>query len=416
MPSEITNPFDEMNDIDTIEDLIYVFEQAVQLTEEGQEFWYARDLQKLFQYTEWRKFSENVIEKAKIACDQSGNQVLNHFVQADKMVTLGSGSERKVDDIILSRYACYLTAQNADSKKPPVAFAQTYFAIQTRKQELSDQANRVAVPMAEDEKRVYLRNQIKEHNKQLSSAAKAAGVITPKEFAIFHSKGYQGLYGKTVPEIRSHKGLSKSAEILDRMGSTELAANFFRVTQTEEKLRKDNIVGIQKAYDTHYAVGRKVRDAMLEISGTRPEDLPAVDSIKKAEKRLSSIQQPMFPLENVEQSSNVVKTDTSLIENRPVDIKTEIWKYALLVMATKENGEISTSNLIEELQDYIKVPVESQEMLSGRKDSKFSQLVRNLKSHKTTKSNFIYLGYAESIRGGFRITDKGHDFVKAEFS
>lgn len=264
-----------------IERLIAEFEAAARFDENGIEYWTARALQNLLGYSDYRNFL-NIIEKAKVSCETAGQPVLDHFVEVTDMIELGKGATREIDDIRLSRYACYLITQNGDAKKKPIAFGQTYFTIQTRRQEISDQSTSggVAVPQSEDEKRVLLRKQIKEHNRYLSSAAKDAGVVTPQEFAIFHSKGYQGLYGKTVPEIRRHRGLSSSSDILDRMGSTELAANFFRVTQTEEKLRKDKIKGLEKAYVTHYAVGRQVRDAMLKISGIAPEDLPAVESIK----------------------------------------------------------------------------------------------------------------------------------------
>lgn len=313
-------------------------------------------------------------------------------------------------------------------KKQPVAFGQTYFALQTRRQELSDRAaeTSVAVPQSEDVKRVFLRNQIKEHNRYLASAAKNSGVTTPQEFAIFHSQGYQGQYGMSVPQIRQHRGLVKSADILDRMGSTELAANFFHVTQTEEKLRKDNVKSPRAAYATHYAVGRQVRDALLKISGIAPEDLPVTDNIKKAERRLKN-EQSTIPYIN--QQSNIEPTtfleveevvmdtqDASTDDRKPIDLRKDLWKFALLLMAIRSDGKISTTELIAELPNYIHIPTDSQEPLSGRKDNKFSQLERNSKSHKTSKTNFIYQGYTEDFEGGFRITAKGRDFVKEYFS
>jgi hypothetical protein len=401
-----------------IERLIAAFEEAAHIDEDGDEYWLARDIQILLDYQKWENF-EKAMQRGMNACEQSGQEVRAHWLPEVRKSISGKGRVEEVPDYRMTRYACYLTAQNADATKKPVAFAQTYFAIQTRRQELSDQAaTGVAVPLSEDEKRVFLRNQIKEHNRYLSSAAKDAGVVTPQEFAIFHSHGYQGLYGKTVPQIRRHKGLPASADILNRMGSTELAANFFRVTQTEEKLRKDNIKGLHKAYATHYAVGRQVRDAMLKISGIAPEDLPAVESISQAEKRLKLEARDLKP---VKQSQSPVQTALEVAtppedDRRPVNLRTDLWKFSLLVMATKPSGEISTSDLIAELPAYIHVPEESQEGLVGRTDNKFSQLVRNLKSHKTAKTNFIYQGYAESIPDGFRITERGREFVKNYFS
>lgn len=392
----------------TIDGLIDAFEASAQKTEDGIEFWYARDLQKLFDYAKWGKF-EQVIERAKMACVESDNEPEDHFLEVFPHAGKNPQGGRPARNFMLSRYACYLTAQNGDPRKKPVAFAQTYFAIQTRKQEVAERA--VAVPMSEDEKRVYIRNQLKEHNKYLASAAKGAGVVTPDQFAIFQSKGYQGLYGKTVPEIRRYKGLAKSAPILDRMGSTELAANFFRVTQTEEKLRNEKVKGVQAAYNTHYEVGRQVRDAMLKISGIAPEDLPAVESIKKAEKRLKAAPAPtMIEAEPSPDDEDEVIENTELAP-QPIDLRADLWKYALLVMVQQPNMEISTSDLISELPKYIQIPNGVEQNNSSRGDSKFSQIVRNLKSHKDAATNFIKLGYAEAIPRGFRATEKGRQFV-----
>lgn len=394
----------------TIDDLIDAFEACAQTTDDGIEYWLARDLQKLLDYAKWEKF-EQVIGRAMTASNESGKSPEDHFVEVFPHVGKNPQGGRPARDFMLSRYACYLTAQNGDARKRPVAFAQTYFAIQTRKQEVTESSQGVAVPLSEDEKRVYIRNQIKEHQKYLSSAAKGAGVTTPLEFSIFHSKGYQGLYGKTAPQIRKYKGLAKSAQILDRMGSTELAANFFRVTQTEEKLRKANVKGVQAAYDTHYEVGRQVRDAMLNISGIAPEDLPAVESIKKAEKRLRAA----LPAATIEPETAPVE-DNSVIEQevvelQKVDLRRDLWKYALLIMVQRPNMEISTSDLIAELPNYIRIPDGAEANNSSRGDSKFSQIVRNLKSHKDSATNFIRLGYAEAIPRGVRATEKGRAFV-----
>lgn len=409
-PKEILDITKQDMDDGSIEGLIDAFEACSYKTDDGQEFWYARDLQKLFDYGEFR-FFKGPLDKAVIACKQSGKNPNHHFVQVHDMVGIGSGATRQIDDMQMSRYACYLTAQNCDAKKKPVAFAQTYFAIQTRRQEVTDLENAVAVPLTEDEKRVYLRNQIKEHNRYLSSAAKEAGVITPLEFAIFHSKGYQGLYGKNVGQIRRHKGLAKSVDILDRMGSTELAANFFRVTQTEEKLRKEKTQGKDKAYKTHYEVGRQVRDAMLKISGIAPEDLPAVDSIKQAEKRLKIQSKATPPIKPQVPASIVPKVEKQTPIQPPIDLRRDLWKYSLLVLVQQPAMEMLTSDLIAELPNYVTVPETVEQANESRGDSKFSQLVRNLKSHKSTKSNFIYQGYAESIPRGFRATEKGKAFV-----
>ncbi len=257
-----------------------VFESIKKTNQIDQEYWSAREMFKALDYKDWRKFV-NVINKAKIACQKSEQQEKNHFVQVDKMVRIGSGAERNVGDLDLSRYACYLIIQNADPNKEVVALGQTYFAIQTRKQELADQKFDFN-EKSETEKRLFLRQEMVEHNKQLAEAAKNAGVIKPIEYAIFQNWGYKGLYnGLDAKGIHKNKELKKSQNILDHMGSTELAANLFRATQTEEKLKRDEIKTKKKANETHYEVGKKVRKTIEELGGTMPENLLVADSIKK---------------------------------------------------------------------------------------------------------------------------------------
>lgn len=257
------------------------FEQYKHVNEFGEDFWYARDLQHVLDYEQWRNFLK-VIEKAQEACKNSDQLVSDHFAEVSKMVELGSRAMRRIDDFELSRYACYLVVQNADPKKEVVALGQTYFAVQTRKQELQEQFE----SLDEDKKRLAIRNELKEHNKSLAEAAQSAGVTTPQEYAIFQNHGYKGLYGGLgAKEIHQRKGLKKSQQILDHMGSTELAANLFRATQTDEKLRRENIQGILNANRTHFEVGAKVRQTIQELGGTMPEDLPTPEkSIKQIEK------------------------------------------------------------------------------------------------------------------------------------
>lgn len=258
------------------------FESIKKIDENGVEYWLSRDLAKILEYADYRNFI-TVINKAKEACSNSGNDVLNHFGDVTEMVTIGSGAQRPIDTIKLTRYACYLTVQNADPSKTIVAQAQTYFAIQTRIAEVQqmEEYNRLST---EEEKRLFLREEMAKHNSQLADAAKDAGVIEPYDYAIFQNYGYQGLYGGLgAKEIHARKGLKKSQKILDHMGSTELAANLFRATQTEEKLRRENIKGKMKANQTHYNVGKKVRQTIEELGGTMPEDLPVAESIKSVE-------------------------------------------------------------------------------------------------------------------------------------
>jgi len=239
------------------------FDGIRQLDREGNEFWSARDLAPLLDYVQWRNFAQ-VVEKARLACRQAGNRVTDHFADVSKMVDLGSGARREVDDVHLSRYACYLIVQNGDPSKPVIANGQTYFALQTRRQELED--DRKFAQLSEDDKRLAIRNELATHNRHLAAAAKEAGVDTPLDYAIFQDHGYKGLYGGLAnKDIHARKGLKKSQKILDHMGSTELAANLFRATQTEEKLRRDDVRGKTRANQTHFEVGRKVRQTIQEL-------------------------------------------------------------------------------------------------------------------------------------------------------
>ena len=255
-----------------------VFESIKQINQYENEFWSARDLAKVLEYLKWDNFV-NVINKAKSACQQSGIDPSDHFADVGKMIDLAKGARREIPDFMLSRYACYLIVQNADPNKEIIALGQTYFAVQTRKQELLNEYEL----LTEEKKRLAIRNELKEHNIQLADAAKDAGVIEPLDYAIFQNHGYMGLYGGLkAKDIHSRKGLKKSHKILDHMGSTELAANLFRATQTEEKLRRENTKGKDKANKTHYKVGKKVRQTIEELGGTMPENLPTPDkSIKQ---------------------------------------------------------------------------------------------------------------------------------------
>ena len=265
------------------------FERIKRTNDAGTEFWSSRDFAGVLGYGDYRNF-EGVVEKAKLACFNSGHRIEDHFVEVTEMIEIGKGGQRRVKTVLLSRYACYLVIQNADPKKEIVAHGQTYFAIQTRRQELADER-------IEEERRVLLREEMRRHNVQLADAAKGAGVVEPIDYAIFQNHGYMGLYGGLKQEdIHRRKGLKKSQKILDHMGSTELAANLFRATQAEEKLRRDNVKGKDAANRTHHAVGAKVRQTIKELGGTMPEELPTAESIKKIEtkqrKRLGKTETP----------------------------------------------------------------------------------------------------------------------------
>ena len=256
-----------------------IFENIKHIDEFGKEFWYARDLQKVLDYNEWRKF-KGVIGKAKEACKSSNINTLDHFIDTEKIIKVAQGAQRKLADYKLSRYACYLIVQNADPRKESVALGQTYFAIQTRKQEISEKEYS---ELTEDEKRFYQRNLTKKGNFSLNQTAKDAGV---KNFDQFHNFGYKGLYnGETADDIAKRKGLRYREDILDNMGSEELAANLFRITQTEAKLKRENIKTEKNANHTHYTIGRNIREVILKNGGTMPENLPTPKkSLKELEK------------------------------------------------------------------------------------------------------------------------------------
>ena len=255
------------------------FEDIKHIDEYGNEYWYACELKVALDYKKWQKF-ENVIENAKIACENSDNAVSDHFTQVGKMINTGKTAKRKVVDFKLSRYACYLIVQNANPNKEVVALGQTYFAVQTRKQELTEKEYS---KLTEDKKRFYQRNLTKKGNYSLNQVAKKCGV---KNFDKFHNAGYRGLYnGESADDIAKRKGLRYREDILDNMGSEELAANLFRISQTESKLKRDNVTGEKDANETHYNIGKNIREVIAKNGGTMPEDLPTPKkSLKELEK------------------------------------------------------------------------------------------------------------------------------------
>lgn len=263
-----------------------IFDAIKSIDPDGVEYWSSRELAKALEYTDYRNFEE-VINKAKIACKNAGQKAQDHFVDVTEMIQLGKNAERQLKSVCLSRYACYLIVQSADPRKEVVARGHAYFALQTRRQEI------------EDERRLQLRLELREHNKKLASAAKKAGVIEPLDYAIFQNHGYQGLYGGLKKQdIHVRKGLRKSQDILDHIGSEELAANLFRATQTEAKLLRDGVTDKNNANSTHYQVGKKVRDTIREFGNTMPEDLPTPkESTKRLESRKKKEQPKLQPPE-----------------------------------------------------------------------------------------------------------------------
>jgi DNA-damage-inducible protein D len=254
------------------------FEQIRRTNASGGESWSSREFAQVLGYTDYRSF-EQVIQKARLACFNSGQKVEDHFVDVTELIEIGKGGQRAARTVFLSRYACYLIVQNADPAKDIVALGQTYFAVQTRRQELAETAT-------EDDRRLLLRRELALHNVKLAGVAKAAGVVEPRDYAIFQNHGYMGLYGGlTAQDIHARKQLQKGQQILNHMGSTELAANLFRATQAEEKLRRDKVKDKEQAGRTHHEVGAKVRQTIRELGGTMPENLPTTESIKRIEAR-----------------------------------------------------------------------------------------------------------------------------------
>ena len=276
------------------------FEDLKRVNEFGAEYWSARDLQTLLGYGQWRRF-EDAIKRAAISCKQSGNEPNYHFAGAGKMIELGKGGMRDVPDYHLSRFACYLIAQNGDPRKPEIAHAQKYFAIQARRQEISD-------ALAADVERLELRKQTSEEFKALSGAARQAGV-QDKMFGIFHDAGYKGLYGGLGREaIKERKGIPKKDQLMDRMDTTELAANQFRMTQARDKLARERVKDQQLAIRTHEQVGQEVREAIKRIGGTPPENIPPAEHITKVEKRVKSTP-PKLQLDDKDAKGLIGSTD-----------------------------------------------------------------------------------------------------------
>jgi DNA-damage-inducible protein D len=246
------------------------FEAIKHVSDDGNEFWYARELSPVLEYVQWRNFAK-VLDRAMLSCKNSGYEIPDHFAEVSKTIKMPKTASKQVIDYKLTRYACYLIVQNGDPRKKVIALGQTYFAIQTRRQEVADYFNQ----LDEDNKRLVIRGDIKQWNQMLAEAAHNAGVISDEEYATFQNSGYMGLYGgMNVKDIHKKKGLRKNDRILDFMSSTELIANLFRISQTEEKLKKDKAATADAANDIHFIVGREVRGTIDRVGGTMPENLP----------------------------------------------------------------------------------------------------------------------------------------------
>lgn len=296
-----------------------IFEKIKRVNEYGKEYRYARELSRALEYADFSNFSK-VVQKAEVACKNSGQATTNHFSEFTEKVKIGSGATRWLKSRKLSRYACYLIIQNADPNKEVVALGQTYFALQTRQQELN-------IQKLEDQKRIQLRDEVTQHNKRLFSTARSAGV---HDYATFYDSGYVGLYGMRKRDIVEKKGLDQDENVLDRMSSEELAANLFRATQAEAKIKRETIRGQEQASKAHFEVGKKIRSTIQELWGTMPEDIPAVEDIKLARKRLEELEY---------QDPQKITTTESVSDNnfQKVQEKLEMHRYKLPDQVEKIN-------------------------------------------------------------------------------
>lgn len=263
--------------------------EAIKHTDEHGEYWSARELAQVLEYKLWQNF-ESAIERAKLACEGSGQAPDDHFFESNKLIRTGKGATRSIRDVQLSRYACYLIVQNADPSKRVVALGQAYFAIQTRRQELADEL----LGLTEERQRIVLRDQVAEKNGRLAEAASEAGVVTQRDFALFQDHGYRGLYTETARQIAERKGLRPGEHILDWMGPEETVDNLFRIVQTEALIRRENMAAKDDANAAHFRVGRAVRDTIVGLGGTPPEQLPtpeiSIQQLRREEARRQRIE------------------------------------------------------------------------------------------------------------------------------
>jgi len=384
-----------------MKELFDKFEDA-KYTKNDIEYWYARDLQNLLGYNEWRNFT-NVIQKSKESCENSGHNVFDHFVDVNKMVKLGSGSEREIDDIILTRYACYLIAQNGNPQKHEIAFAQTYFAMQTRKMELIQER-------IKDLERLNAREKLRETEKRLSKIVYERG-FEEKDFGYMRSKGDKALFGGyTTKEMKKKLGVPGKEPLADYADQVIIKGKDFAAAMTAHNTEVNNLYGVESITNEHVINNKEVRKALLSRN-IYPEKLPPQRDIKLIER---DIQLQEKKLSELKPEPNITNTQSNQIHR--IDISKELWKIALLIMTIKEDGSVTTKELIDEIPKYIEIPNNYQEISETKQEPKYIQIIRNLKSNQKNKSSFVSQGYAESIENGFKITNKGIDFVKNEFA
>lgn len=377
--------------------------ESIRNEHENIEFWFARDLQKILGYKRWENFT-HAISKAKNSCINSGFNEVDHFRDITKMVSIGSDAKREIEDIALTRYACYLIAQNGDSRKIEIAFAQTYFAEQTRKFELIEKR-------MEEYERLDAREKLKITEHRLSGIVYKRG-FDKIDFGIMRSKGDEALFGCATQSMKNKLGIPKNRPLADFLDTVIIKGKDFAAAMTYFKIEELNLYGVESITNEHVINNVTVRKALIE-RGIYPERLPAKEDIKKVERKIKSDEKKLakIKMDDIE----IDETNEKEYEIHTINISKDLWKIALLIMATKPGGIITTRELIEEIPKYIIFPEKYKEISEIKKEPKYVQVIRNLKSNKRNKTNFINQGYVTDIRGGYQITKKGLDFVREEF-
>lgn len=396
-----------MNKHDSKKFMQELFEKLESLRNEQNniEFWHARDLKELFGYSKWENFIK-IITKAKESCKNSGHIDRYHFLDVRKLISIGKNAERKIEDILLTRYACYLIAQNGDPRKLEIAFAQNYFANQTRKFE-------IILKRIEEYERLDAREKLKETENKLSGIVYQRG-FTDKDFGIMRSKGDEALFGGySTGNMKYKLGIPSNRPLADFLDTVIIKGKDFASAMTAFKVEEENLNGVNVITNEHIINNDTVRKALLE-RGIFPENLPAQIDIKKVERKIKSEEKELVKSKDkIPEIENATTVNEYKIHK--INISKDLWKIVLLIMVTKPAGIITTTELIEEVPKYIIVPDKYKEISDSKKEPKYIQVIRNLKSNKKNKVNFIYQGYVNEIRGGYQITKKGLNFVKNEF-
>ena len=385
--------------------------EAARNEHEGVEYWFARDLQLILGYAKWDKFLD-VIDRAKQVCSNSGYRTEHHFLQAGKMRETDNGVRKEIKDMVLTRYACYLTAQCGDPRKMETAFAHTYFAEQTRRFEL-------IVQQMEQYERLDAREKLKVTEQRLNGIVNQRG-FTDKDFGFMRSEGDKALFGGiTTREMKEQLGIPDNRPLADFTDTVIIKGKDFAAAMTAFNVEQNNLYGVERITNEHVVNNETVRRALLERS-IIPEKLPAREDIRKVERKIRSQEKKLATIKTgkLEVAHLDAVQETAGEKEyvlRTINISKDLWKIALLIMATKPAGIITTAELIRDIPDYIVVPAKYKEGTESDEDPRYIQVIKNLKSNKRNRKNFIHQGYVTEIRGGYQITQKGLDFVRQEF-